>query len=208
MKKILTLILITALIIITAGCINDEPDPIIGTWKNYDYTNTAGTHYVDVTDIFYEDNSGLEMGITDDGSHTNWDFLWFNKGDYYVAFYSPMILYLDEGGQSGVVNSDNSAFENWEFIRTEGSGSNIVGKWQSKTDYLYIGYMSSVTGEINSDGTGSLVLSNELGKFTLPLNWTEIGEGAYIIASSSSMEFRITEDGKMVDNYGFEYTKE
>lgn len=213
MKKIslALLIIAAAALIISAGCVTVLPaepkDPLIGTWSAGEYTNAVGMHYLKIYETFYPDNTGSEKGYIDDGSLSEWNYLWIKKDEKkYEAYYSPITFYMSEDGKKGKADTTNTEVNDWVINRVSGS-IGIIGEWKSAEKYQFIGQKYDIDIEVFKDGTGVLKFSNEIGNLSYTFNWSEIGENLYVIGLAQTMKFEIKQDGKLYDNFGCVYSR-
>lgn len=209
---ILSLFCIAALLL-TAGCISpaEAPeDPLLGTWVTMNYTNSAGTYYTKIYDTFYPDHVGTEKGYVEDGSTTNWDFMWIkntSEENAYVVYYSPISFLLAKDGMSGVTDSAEESVNGWKFNRTAGTPNSFAGNWETDEMYLFNEQMFYLQANATADGEGTVRFHNDAGEMTIQLTWVGVGEGMYVLSFSHETGLKIHEDGQMYDDFGYLYTK-
>ena len=192
MKKIAGLLLLTAAVILTAGCVTTA-DPIVGSWQTTEPIQFDGyTLSYQVT--FEEDGTGeLIYSYSDVEGDNIFPLLWKKTGDtyHYEMFYSFTI------SEDGKTMTDDYQYT----YRLEKDGEMFGGVWMeeipkgAEADYYY-------TYVFNEDGTGVETIYEtgkdpDVGYFI----WREYADNQIIIRYLYTYTF---EDGKMKTSMGEE----
>ncbi|HJJ73422.1 MAG TPA: hypothetical protein O0X58_03560, partial [Methanocorpusculum sp.] len=192
MKKIAGLLLLTAAVILTAGCVTTA-DPIVGSWQTTEPIQFDGyTLSYQVT--FEEDGTGeLIYSYSDVEGDNIFPLLWKKTGDtyHYEMFCSFTI------SEDGKTMTDDYQYT----YRLEKDGEMFGGVWMeeipkgAEADYYY-------TYVFNEDGTGVETIHEtgndpDVGYFL----WREYADNQIIIRYLYTYTF---EDGKMKTSMGEE----
>lgn len=197
------LIVLTTLIILTAGCVSTSND-LAGTWTTGDYTNPDGTHYTKFVEVFNADGTGVETAFLDNGTQIIWNMTWIKTGDStYLYSYESWTATLSSDGKTCTYS------EGWVYVRDEGTtGTGLVGNWTSSQLYEYDGEFYTMKDVIRADNTGSTTWTCANGTETWDFLWYKTGENTYYTTyTTSSVLVTMQSDGTAKDNYGLIYKR-
>lgn len=207
MKWVVLLSAICVVFLVSAGCVSEPAvDPLVGSWVAYNHTSASGLHSVQLTDTYYENHSGTETLILDDGTIFSWSLMWLPNGTSYDLYYQPITMELKQGNTVAVLNSGT---EIKSVMYEHVSGSGVLGEWKLTGSYVYDGMeISDSVLIVNEDGSSHLE-SSVAGEpyMDTMMQWVGIGTGMYVHSPSKPIVMYISEDGKLHDTLNLTYTR-
>ncbi len=184
MKHIAGVLILSSILILTAGCVTDT-DKIVGTWES----NASYMYYDNVSSglsfIFYNNGSGRLIETDSDGSIGTFPLVWNLSGNsYQFSIYDSFILSSD----------GKTLTSNHGYTYTGGEGfTNGVWVQQGSPGYQY-------TYVFNADKTGTETLSwDGSNSSSYALTWQEGTNGVYFV--ETNYPFTFSADGKTMTDY-------
>ena len=193
MKKFAGILLLTAAVILTAGCISPA-DPIVGSWQltaPIQYDNYAHSYQI----TFADDGTGeLISSYSDEVNDYVFPILWEKNGDTYqyeefliFTFSEDGRTFTDYGQYTYTLKPGEEKFGSvWTEVIPEGAD---VSQY-----YSYV---------FNEDGTGVETIYESGEEVDAgPFTWKDIGDNRVLIRYLYTYSF--TEDGKMTTGFSTE----
>ncbi|MDO5843954.1 MAG: hypothetical protein Q4Q53_02260 [Methanocorpusculum sp.] len=188
MKKIAAVIIVSIVLILSAGCIA-EKDAVIGTWESVEPYQSGDTAH-NLVFTFSEDYTGKFVDTDlSEGQTGTFPALWIKTGDK---------TYLFEEYETFKISDDGKTLtSNYGYTYTGGDGF-TKGTWVQngvKGDAYRYEYV------FNPDGTGVETYYEDETVRTTNLKWNEDSKNLYELTHVYSVKF--SEDGKtMYDIWG------